>query len=113
MPQCFSALLAEKAPVEEPGLVLGFEAEARVEFSAEPLVAVGDRLPEAEDRLGLHGDAVGGFVVRIERDRLFRRGVPLEEAAARMRALGLTLERAKPADLRIQLEYGISVEELI
>jgi rifampin ADP-ribosylating transferase len=31
--------------------------------------------------------------------RVIRRGVPLEEAAARMRAFVLTLERATPADL--------------
>jgi hypothetical protein len=32
--------------------------------------------------------------------RVIRRGVPVEEAAARMRAFALTLESAKPADLR-------------
>ncbi len=49
MPQLFSAVLAEKAPVENPRLVLRFETEARIEFSAEPLVAPDNRLPEAED----------------------------------------------------------------
>lgn len=49
MPQRFSAVLAEKAPVENPRLVLRFETEARIEFLAEPLVAPDNRLPEAED----------------------------------------------------------------
>jgi hypothetical protein len=48
VPQRFSAVLAEKAPVEHPRLVLRFETEARIEFLAEPLVAPDDRLPLGE-----------------------------------------------------------------
>jgi Rifampin ADP-ribosyl transferase len=45
--------------------------------------------------------------------RVIRRGVPLEEAAARMRALVPRLERGEARRSAIPLEYGISVEELI
>jgi hypothetical protein len=49
VPQRVSAVLAEKAPVEHPRLVLRFETEARIEFLAEPLVRGAQAKPHAED----------------------------------------------------------------
>jgi hypothetical protein len=69
-----SGVLAEKPPVEASRLVLRFEPESLVEFLGEPLVTLDDRLPEAEDRLGVHRELVGGLVVGIERERLLRGG---------------------------------------
>ena len=69
-----SGVLTQKASVEEPRLPLGFESELRVELVAEALVALDDRLPEAELRLRSHGELVGGLVVRIERQRLLGGG---------------------------------------
>lgn len=68
----YSALLgvlAEQASVEEARLPLRFEPEPRVELFAKPLVAVGARLPEAENGLGVHGEAVSRFVIGVQSDR--------------------------------------------
>ena len=73
MPQRFSAVLAEKAPVEHPRLVLRFETEARIEFLAEPLVrscrrrgpvrtpAKDELYNEAANQVAMHAESVLGL----------------------------------------------------
>ena len=70
---CFVAprILAEKAPVEEARVALGFEPEPCVELLAESPVTDDDRLAEAEACLGAHRETMGGPIFGVERDRPF------------------------------------------